>query len=121
MHCSSRDAQIRRFIQRCQIFQLFVFWLLLLPLTPKLAWLYQTSGGVPQGFVSWPAMKPTLWLYQTCLSGLEEVMRWEEVAWAAWTAVLAGRVVPCPGSRRASPWLWERAVVAALEYKARWR
>ena len=41
-------------------------------MSQRLAWVYQTSGGVPQGFVFWPAMKLTLLLYQTCHEELEE-------------------------------------------------
>ena len=44
-------------------------------MSPKLEWVYQTSGVVPQVFVSWPVLKPTLLLYQTCHEELEEARR----------------------------------------------
>ena len=38
-------------------------------------WPCPTSGVLPQGFASWPALKLTRWLYQTCPEELEEARR----------------------------------------------
>ena len=44
-------------------------------MSQRLAWVYQTSGGVPQVFVSWHVLKPTLLLDRFCHEELEEVRR----------------------------------------------
>ena len=64
-------------------------------MSQTLEWVYPTSGVVPQGFVSWPVLKPTLLLDRFCHEELVVARRWEEVAVVALTAAL----VPwaCPG------------------------
>ena len=71
-------------------------------MTPRLAspllhlWPCPTSGVPLQGFVSWPALKLTRRLYQTCPEEQEEARHWEAAGGLAGKAVLAPWAGRCP-------------------------